>query len=86
MLIFMSGDADNLIDKAHSQLLYESFEGKSKHIEIFPGSHNSKRPVVVTEKIMRMIGEHVEKLDRRAEVTTQVRVMSQVKIGVQPSE
>ena len=32
MIIFMSGDDDTLIDKEHSQQLYNAFEGKSKHL------------------------------------------------------
>jgi hypothetical protein len=59
----MSGDADLLIDKSNSQLLFEAFPGKRKHFEVFPGTHNSKRPLVVLQKIMRMIGEHVTSLE-----------------------
>jgi len=31
-LIFMSGDADNLINRSHSELLHSSFSGKQKHL------------------------------------------------------
>ena len=55
----MSGDADNLIDKRNSEVLYERFAGSKKHLEIFPGTHNTKRPLFVTNKIMKLIGDHV---------------------------
>jgi len=40
----MSGDDDTLIDKLNSEKLYNSYNGKHKLLEIFKGTHNTKRP------------------------------------------
>lgn len=44
LVIFMSGDKDTLIHHRNSKKLYDAFPGKNKKIEIFEGTHNTKRP------------------------------------------
>lgn len=55
MLIFLSGDEDNLIDKRNSEKMYNLFAGSHKHLEIFKGNHNSKRPPEVLKRVMKII-------------------------------
>lgn len=59
MIVFMSGDEDKLIDKANSEKLYNAFRGRNKHLEIFKGTHNTKRPEETIKKIMKMIAEFI---------------------------
>lgn len=60
MIVFMSGDEDKLIDKVNSEKLYNVFRGPHKHLEIFKGTHNTKRPEETIKKVMRLISEFIE--------------------------
>mgnify|MGYP001950988922 CR=1 FL=1 len=83
----MSGDADKLIDKRNSQVLHDAFEGKKKHIEIFPGSHNTKRPLMVVQKIMKMLGDYVRELPKNEKVQNKSKEsISKVLIEVSTTE
>lgn len=59
MIIFMSGDEDKLINKINSEKLYNSFQGPKKHLEIFKGTHNTKRPEETIKKIMKYITDFI---------------------------
>lgn len=56
----MSGDEDTLIDKYNSEKLYNSYTGKNKYLEIFKGTHNTKRPEEIIKKIMDIIQKTAE--------------------------
>lgn len=43
-IVFMSGDKDILVMPRNSCKLYEVCPCPDKHIKVFPGDHNSKRP------------------------------------------
>ena len=43
-VVFMSGDKDVLIMPRNSEKLHSICQCKKKHLKIFEGDHNSKRP------------------------------------------
>jgi len=44
-----------LIHHRNSEKLFEAFKGENKHLEIFKGNHNTKRPPDVMIKAMEII-------------------------------
>jgi hypothetical protein len=60
LVIFLTGKQDKLIDKMHSQILFKSFGGERKILEFFRGTHNSKRPSEVMQKVMKHISDFVK--------------------------
>ena len=56
----MSGDKDVLIMPRNSEKLYDICPCKKKHIKIFDGDHNSKRPELVMKDVMKLIKDHID--------------------------
>lgn len=54
----MSGDKDTLIHHRNSKKLFDAFPGSNKKIEIFEGTHNTKRPEDVMKRVMEYIVEY----------------------------
>ena len=44
VVVFMSGEKDLLISSRNSEKLFNICPCEQKHIKIFEGDHNSKRP------------------------------------------
>lgn len=49
-ILFMSGDKDEMINKKHSERLFEKFMGDKKLL-IFEGNHNSERTQKTYEEV-----------------------------------
>lgn len=56
----MSGDKDVLIMPRNSQKLHDLCPCKKKHIKLFDGDHNSKRPETVMKDVMKLVKDHID--------------------------
>lgn len=60
----MSGNRDALINKRNSEKLYANCPCVEKHLKIFEGDHNSKRPDAIISEVMELILKHILKNQR----------------------
>jgi GMP synthase-like glutamine amidotransferase len=58
-IIFLSGNNDSIVDKAHSETLYRKFNGH-KELLIFEGTHNSQRSDYVLRQCFKFIEESLK--------------------------
>jgi DNA-directed RNA polymerase subunit F len=61
VVVFLSGENDQLINPRNSKKLYDICPCTEKHIKIFDGDHNSKRPEHVMNEVMGIIQKFVFK-------------------------
>lgn len=58
LLILLSGNSDELINKCNSEKLIQSFPGQRKHFLLFEGTHNSERPPEIIRRVFRLLEDH----------------------------
>lgn len=69
----MSGDTDSLIAPRNSKKLYDICPAKRKHLKIFAGDHNSKRPEETMKEVMKLIHEFIQKDSKNEDMQIEIK-------------
>ena len=67
MVIFMSGEEDELIHSRNSEKLFKICPCEEKYFKTFEGQHNSMRPSKVMNEVMELIRARINKIDTNME-------------------